>query len=400
MEFNTVGRWERGELTPQPWRRKKMARELGVSLDELATMLETGTESQRDKGSTIVPFGHADPIDLFDDRFMVTDARASARFSREVAAWRTDEGSLMQVEHDIARFAAEYVTRPLADLLAEIRQVREQVFGLLRDNRHPNQLRRLYVAASRASGLLAHVCLDRGKYEVAQEHADTAFSCADQAGHHGMRAWVRGLQSLIAYWNGQFGDAMMYASDGSRFTTSGSVMARLPSLEARACAAVGDRDGTVAALGRADAARAIDTDDDVGVFTFPAAKQAVYAGTALLTLRDRTLAEPAIHQSSSALALYAASEPANQSSGDMLAARLDLAAAHLVRDDLDAVVEQLAVVLVVPQARRTASIMQRAGRIGAQLSGPRYGSSTQGRQMRAEVTAFCAPPPALPGSSA
>jgi transcriptional regulator with XRE-family HTH domain len=39
VEFSTVGRWERGALTPQPWRRPRIAKALGVSLDELNVLL-------------------------------------------------------------------------------------------------------------------------------------------------------------------------------------------------------------------------------------------------------------------------------------------------------------------------------------------------------------------------
>ncbi|MGW5049748.1 helix-turn-helix domain-containing protein [Actinokineospora sp. NPDC004072] len=39
VEFSTVGRWERGVLTPQPWRRSRIAQVLGVSLDELNVLL-------------------------------------------------------------------------------------------------------------------------------------------------------------------------------------------------------------------------------------------------------------------------------------------------------------------------------------------------------------------------
>lgn len=39
VEFSTVGRWERGTLTPQPWRRPRIAKALGVSLDELDVLL-------------------------------------------------------------------------------------------------------------------------------------------------------------------------------------------------------------------------------------------------------------------------------------------------------------------------------------------------------------------------
>ncbi|WP_158851138.1 helix-turn-helix domain-containing protein [Saccharothrix deserti] len=39
VEFSTVGRWERGTLTPQPWRRPRIAKALDVSLDELDVLL-------------------------------------------------------------------------------------------------------------------------------------------------------------------------------------------------------------------------------------------------------------------------------------------------------------------------------------------------------------------------
>jgi transcriptional regulator with XRE-family HTH domain len=39
VEFSTVGRWERGVLTPQSWRRSRIAEALAVSLDELDVLL-------------------------------------------------------------------------------------------------------------------------------------------------------------------------------------------------------------------------------------------------------------------------------------------------------------------------------------------------------------------------
>ncbi|APU21303.1 putative transcriptional regulator [Actinoalloteichus sp. GBA129-24] len=39
VEFSTVGRWERGELTPQPWRRPRIANALQVPLEELEQLL-------------------------------------------------------------------------------------------------------------------------------------------------------------------------------------------------------------------------------------------------------------------------------------------------------------------------------------------------------------------------
>lgn len=43
VEFSTVGRWERGALTPQPWRRQRLANVLQVSLTDLDALLNPCT---------------------------------------------------------------------------------------------------------------------------------------------------------------------------------------------------------------------------------------------------------------------------------------------------------------------------------------------------------------------
>lgn len=404
VELSTVGRWERGTLTPQPWRRLRIANHLGVSLERLEELLTpsatVGFSNEdgrlaRDE-HTVAEFGG----DL-GRNLLVDDARESARFARQVAATGVGRSRLDQISVDISRFAADYVFQPLSELFVDIRELRTEVFELVQRNRFPDQLSRLYVDASRMGGLQAHICLDLGHYRAARTHAQTAFLCADLAGHNGMRAWVRALQSLIAYWDGQLADAVEFARDGARYRSQGTVAARLPSLEARACAALGDRNGALEALDRADRARmTVDDDDDVGVFTFPAAKQAVYAGTSLLALGDRTSATRAVEESSHALTLYQAAAPADRSSGDILAARLDLGNAHLLQDDLDGLRDQLDVVLTVPQVRRTASIVKRVASIGTRLDHQRYAHSAQGQLMRYEIMSFCAPPPALPVATA
>lgn len=39
VDRTTVGRWESGRGTPQPWMRPKLARALGLSADQLAALL-------------------------------------------------------------------------------------------------------------------------------------------------------------------------------------------------------------------------------------------------------------------------------------------------------------------------------------------------------------------------
>lgn len=327
------------------------------------------------------------------------DLRETTAFARRVATSAINQVTLDELDNEIMRLARYYVSQPLAELLVEIRDLRQHIFGLIENNRHPDQIRHLYLIASRVCGLQTHTALDLGNYVAADAQARTARLCADLAGHNDSRAWVRATQSLIAYWDGRLAEAVEYARDGAPYAASGTVSVRLPSLEARACAALGDRDGALDALHAAERARecsSLSTGEIGGVFTFPAAKQAVYAGTTRLALDERGQTRRAIADSQQAIDLYQSRAPQDQSSGDLLAAHLDLASACLSGDDLDGTRTELDMVMGTPPERRTASIMRRAGKLRTTLSTRRYQQSPLARQMDEQIAVFCAPPPALP----
>jgi transcriptional regulator with XRE-family HTH domain len=424
VERSTVARWEAGETEPQPWLRPMIAQALGVTRDDLVELLtvaaaaptgddrseyalrhpasvDPGTVAVRRSDRSRTSEAGVGTLDLHSAELpahlVSVDARTAARFARQVSANAVNELTLEQIDADVRRIARQYVSHPLDGLFLGIRELRTDVFGLIECNRYPEQIRHLHLAASRLCGLQAHVCLDLGHYAEADTHARTAWLCADLAGHQQMRGWVRGLQSLIAYWDGRLGDAVDLAADGARCVCDGSIAARLPALQARAAAALGHTSSALAALEAAEQARSrvCGEEDAGGVFFFPEAKQSAYAGTTLVTLDAPDLAKRAVRESGRAIELYEAAAPLDRSSGDMLAAHLDLAVAHLTGDDLDGTHAELAVVLSAPVARRTASIRKRATRLAARLTAPRYQSATLARQMRDAIINFCVPP-ALP----
>ena len=55
VEPTTVGRWERGETSPQPGMRRKLAEALGVSVEQLDTLLAEGQQSLEETLSGGVP---------------------------------------------------------------------------------------------------------------------------------------------------------------------------------------------------------------------------------------------------------------------------------------------------------------------------------------------------------
>jgi transcriptional regulator with XRE-family HTH domain len=58
VAVSTVGRWERGAQTPQPWQRADLAKSLGVSLPDLGSLLDQITD--RDQAPSSV---HSEPVD-------------------------------------------------------------------------------------------------------------------------------------------------------------------------------------------------------------------------------------------------------------------------------------------------------------------------------------------------
>jgi DNA-binding XRE family transcriptional regulator len=72
VEPTTVGRWERGETSPQPWCRPKLADALGVSLEELDVMLSEGQPVADEGPGGMEPQGTGEvPVDPEHDPVLV-----------------------------------------------------------------------------------------------------------------------------------------------------------------------------------------------------------------------------------------------------------------------------------------------------------------------------------------
>ncbi|MQS35476.1 helix-turn-helix domain-containing protein [Streptomyces katsurahamanus] len=410
-EFNTlegrsaktgkeIGRYEREARIPVPYARNYLAQVFGIDavlLDQAVAF----SRSRRDgAGTAEVEIGLSAPMPESSQvrgDALSADAVQSADFARFIAQRNADELVVEQLEADVCRLARTYVSHPLMEQYIEIKRLRDGVFELLRGRQHPRQTTDLYLSASRLCGLSAHVCLDLGDYDSAATHARTARACAEAVRHEGMLAWVRAVESLIAYWTGRYEQAARLAKAGRRHRASGSIAARLAGLEARALAIVGDATGAIAALSDAERSReAMSGRDDVlGVFGFPVAKQFAYAGTTLLAVGGQEHVQQAVASADMAIRLYRRAEDDDQSVGDLFAAHVDLARGHLLMGDLEGIEEMLGSVLGSPPERMSASIVSRLTALGKELGGPQYGGAAQAAHLRERLqhTAILASPP-------
>ncbi|MFI0423175.1 hypothetical protein [Spongiactinospora sp. 9N601] len=319
-------------------------------------------------------------------------ARRARRFVANTEASNVGPGTLDQLRDEIVRIARAYPQDPLPTLLFDLIECQDIAFRLLEGHQRPAESAELYLLAGVASGMLAKASHDMGDPHTALTQARASFVCADNAGHDGLRAWTRGLQSLIAYWAGWPSDAARYATTGAGFATrtQGSASVWLPAQEARAWAIIGDRERAVEAIDRAQAARESvghdELDDFGGIMTFNRPRQLYYAADTLVWLPgDEQRADQTAQE---ALSAYDGADPGDRAFGDEAGARADQSLARVHTGDLDGAAEALRPVLDLPADQRNAGIVASAMRVHNALRVPAYARTPQARDLREEIEQY------------
>jgi hypothetical protein len=333
------------------------------------------------------------------ERMVMMTARESADFTRIAGQTNVGPFTIEQYHADVARLALSYPYRPVGPSFTEAAELRDRAFDLLEGRQYPEQARELYMIAGRLCGMLANASFDLGYMDAATTHARTAFLCGELAGHHGLRCWVRGMQSLIAYWTGHLSEAVALARSGWDFLPEqGTARIRVAALEARVHGRRNDHTAMVDALNRVDQARQQSTADDEpgGMFAFPMAKQVFYTGTAYLWLGTDPWLRRAETTACDALALYEDTPADQRRLGEVALARLDIAVARLGRDDLDGADEELRTVMETSARRRTDCIIRRLRQVASIADRPRYREIVRAHQLREEIADFCSTGSAVP----
>ncbi|MGC0417537.1 hypothetical protein [Embleya sp. AB8] len=324
------------------------------------------------------------------ERQVAMAARRAAQFMRTAEAGNIGQETLDQIHDDVHRLALSYQQVPLPVILGDLLDVQEDVFGLLEHGRvKPMQARDLYLLAAITSGMLAKASHDTGNAHAALTQARTAYVCADNADHQPMRAWVRGLQSLITYWAGRTEDAARYAALGGAILPegAGTTGVWLSCLSARAHGILRDGDAARAAIERAERLREHVVPDDLdsvgGLFAFGEARQIYYAGEALVHLdpadrRAETTARASVEA-------YRAVDRVEWAFGDEAGAATNLALAQVAQGELDGAAEAVRPVLDLPAERRNFGIVESTRRVHAALLDSDQRRSPIASRLREEI---------------
>ncbi len=321
-------------------------------------------------------------------------SRRAFQFSALAEGSNVGPETLAEFEAEVRRLAATYPQRPIGTLLGELTQLQDVGFRLLEGRQRPPQTAALYLFTGIVCGMLAKASHDLGDAGAAMTQAPAAFVCADNADHHGLRTWIRGLQSLICYWAGWAPDALRYARAGAEPARHGrgSEGVWVAAQEARAWSMVGDGAATLAALVQAerlrDRVRPDDLDEIGGLLTYPPVRQLYHAADALALIPERRgradeLAELAV-------AAYEQAAPEGRSFSDEAGARCDLAVARARSGDVEGLSEAVRPVLALPVAQRINGVVASVRRVEVALSV--VVADRAGRELRARLQSFCQRP--------
>lgn len=327
------------------------------------------------------------------DKELIAMAAQRAK-SFALAAGQTDltPDVLDQVHADVQRLATEYPQQPLTVLLPDLLTTQDTLFTLLEQQRRPAQARQLYFLAGVTGGLLAKASHDLSDPYAALTQARTAFVCADNADHNGLRAWIRGIQSLVSYWAGRTRESVKYAQSGAEFAGSSTASVWLPVSEARAWAALGNANATRAAIERAEAAwdsvQGDEVDELGGLCTFGRTRQIYYAAEALSLLPSQTTA--AADYAGRAVDAYEDRSSPEWAFGDQAGSRSALAITRIRAGELEGAAEAVAPMLELPPEQRINGIIHCAQRVHRALGESPLAEA--GGELQEQIEAFSRTP--------
>ncbi|MFY1632954.1 helix-turn-helix domain-containing protein [Solwaraspora sp. WMMB335] len=371
IRFNRgyIGKVEQGEKFPERQFAELADRTLGAAGSLLATWQAIADDRQEA---------------LRTGRLLVASTRDSLRMIASA-----DEGmELADLHHATQQLAVSYLSESPGPMLQDAVALRSEALRRLRSHQYrPREVADLYVITGRLQGILAYAALDLGDSSAAMTHADAALVCADRAGDRELRSWVRGTQSLISRFDGDYTRALSYIADGLRDEGKGKL--RLLCGYAQCHANLGDSRGSNRALDQAQRVREKSPSLDLsqGVFGFSEAKQHYYAGSSLIWLDSRADADRAVREATEAIELWKKEPAAARSLDDEALAHIYQGTAHLQLGQLDAAAAAVRPVLDLPRERHISWIRKRLNRFADMLLQKPYVRSREAVMLNAEVRA-------------
>lgn len=320
----------------------------------------------------------------------------AASVSAWIAASNTSDEAVTHIDEARAALAEAHTLLPPGPVLADVYALHRQVQALLHSGRqHLRQTRELFRIDA---DLLAHASLlldDIDHDATARAHGQAAFRCAEEA--ESSPAFAFSAQAKTARWQGvrlgqragarHFMRSAELARQGFEHSPkSAPVRVLLANQEASASALLGDAGRAQKALRDAqDAALEVPTDSGRSTWSCPRPRQALYALSVALRLRD---ADQALRAADMADAGWAAGDPWLYGVWSLV--RIGSGTAHVIKGDLDAAAGQLGAVVTLEPPYRISTITGYLADMDSLLRQRRFATSAQAQDLREQIRAFTA----------
>ncbi|MGH3935138.1 MAG: hypothetical protein ACRDS1_09210, partial [Pseudonocardiaceae bacterium] len=176
----------------------------------------------------------------WEGQVIAMSADRARDFLTRIEASNVGAETLDQLLDDVRRLIVAFQQQPLPTILGDLAGTQERTFELLEGRQRPEQSRDLYLVAGIACGLMSMASYEMGTSHDALTQTRTGYACADNAGHDGLRAWIRGLQASFTYVSGRLEESLRYAQLGAEIAarSRGTAGIWMASAEARALAAL------------------------------------------------------------------------------------------------------------------------------------------------------------------
>lgn len=371
-------RWCYGEGRPQLSACRVLEAMTGYPIGELLAEYTPDISTKRSSEPT---------LDVKGVMAMVT--RRARDWLTTVEATNVGPDTLEDLREEVSALSRSYPKVPVPTLLPDLVDTQHIIFRLLEGKQPLSASRDLYLYAGMSSGLLGWAAADLSDTGAAFTQARLAHACGTIAGHSGMRAWARALQSGIAYWSNRPAEALRCARAG--IAEAGDLVsttaARLASVEARALARLGRPIETLRALERAESLRERAQPDELdelgGELTFTMPHQLSYrADTIGLVPGDRAEAELAAFDAVTANERVPEEE---MSYGTLACSRASLALARTKRGDIDGAHEAIRPLLDLPPEQRVDGVTSMTQRVADET---KRIDSPLAQTMREEIEEF------------
>ena len=300
----------------------------------------------------------------------------------QLMATSISDDAIQQIEQATVALAESHTQTPAHKLLSQVIPLHRHVQSLLQGKYRLAQQRELYRIESL---LLSHACLllgDLNQNALAERYGDAGLAYAREAGSDQAVAMTALAKTLR--WQERLTESMTMAQKGFDFSPNTPIRIQLASQESNAAALLGDVARAREALARAEhAAETTTSDSGQSAWSFPVARQAIFALSVETQIGDTDRMLQAAFMADAAWSAGALRSTANWAQ-----IRVGASTAYLMKGALDETISEVAPVLALPPSLRVATVTAYTERLGRQLRNPRYNKAVGVRELREQLAQF------------